>query len=201
MTANGFIFVGKILKIISTYRKSSIKTPGGFFNFGPSRGGLLERGSLFTKSSDKDIDFVVHFIDLPFCQPNFKSIEQLELLLLETSAALVSNDFADEIEYLKLYTMIMIVSSCYHEKGVLQQSNELGPRKFLPPNLQIALAWPSLPSPSTFWIAPRSLAPAEAYRFPRGTQHICILESQSGKVSGNPKISVPVFQEESSMYL
>ena len=43
------------------YRKSSIKPPGGLFNFGPSRGGLnregglLERGGLFTKSSDKDI--------------------------------------------------------------------------------------------------------------------------------------------------
>ena len=44
-----------------TYRKSSIKPPGGLFNFGPSRGGLnregglLERGGLFTKSKDKDI--------------------------------------------------------------------------------------------------------------------------------------------------
>ena len=41
--------------------KSSIKPPpGGLFNFGPSRGGLIERGliragALFTKSSDKDM--------------------------------------------------------------------------------------------------------------------------------------------------
>ena len=38
-----------------TYRKSSIKPPGGLFNFGPSRGGLNREGGLFTKSSDKDI--------------------------------------------------------------------------------------------------------------------------------------------------
>ena len=44
-----------------TYRKSSIKPPGGLFNVGRSRGGLnregglLERGGLFTKSNDKDI--------------------------------------------------------------------------------------------------------------------------------------------------
>ena len=49
------------LSICHRYRKSSIKPPGGLFNFGPSRGGLnregglLERGGLFTKSSDKDI--------------------------------------------------------------------------------------------------------------------------------------------------
>ena len=48
-------------KTENTYRKSSIKPPGGLFNFGPSRGGLnregglLERGGLFTKSSEKDI--------------------------------------------------------------------------------------------------------------------------------------------------
>ena len=41
-----------------------------------------------------------------------------------------SNDFADEIEYLKLLTMIVIVSSCYYEKGVFQQSNELDPKDF-----------------------------------------------------------------------
>ena len=39
-----------------TYRKSSIKPPGGgLFNFWPSRGGLNREGGLFTKSSDKDI--------------------------------------------------------------------------------------------------------------------------------------------------
>ena len=38
------------------YRKSSIKPPGGLFNFGPSRGGgLIREGGFFTKSSDKDI--------------------------------------------------------------------------------------------------------------------------------------------------
>ena len=47
--------------LIFTYRKSSIKPPGGLFNFGPSRGGLnregglLESGGLFTKSSETDI--------------------------------------------------------------------------------------------------------------------------------------------------
>ena len=56
---------------------------------------------------------------------NFKAYEQLELLLLEALAVLTSNDFADEIEYLKLLTMMVIVSSRYHEKSVVQQSNEL----------------------------------------------------------------------------
>ena len=38
------------------YRKSSIKSPGGLFNFGLYRGGRLNRaGGLFIKSSDKDI--------------------------------------------------------------------------------------------------------------------------------------------------
>ena len=37
------------------YRKCSINPPGGLFNFGPSRGGLIREGGLFTKSSDKDI--------------------------------------------------------------------------------------------------------------------------------------------------
>ena len=69
----------------------------------------------------------MHFIDLRFNQPNFKAYEQLELLLLEALAALAYNDFADEIEYLILLTMMVIVSSCYHEKGVFQQSNELDP--------------------------------------------------------------------------
>ena len=41
---------------------------------------------------------------------------------------LASNDLADEIEYLKLLTMMVIVSSC-HEKSVFQQCNELDPRK------------------------------------------------------------------------
>ena len=44
--------------------------------------------------------------------------------------ALVSNDFADETEYLKLLTMMVIVSSCYYEKGIFQQSNELDPKNF-----------------------------------------------------------------------
>ena len=53
------------------------------------------------------LDFVVHFVDLPLNNPNLKACEQLELLLLEALAALVSNDVADEIEYLKLLTMMM----------------------------------------------------------------------------------------------
>ena len=44
--------------------------------------------------------------------------------------ALESNDFAYEIEYLKLLTMMVIISSCYYEKGVLQLSNELDPKNF-----------------------------------------------------------------------
>ena len=43
---------------------------------------------------------------------------------------LESNDFADEIEYLKLLAMMVIVSSRNYEKGVFQQSNELDPKKF-----------------------------------------------------------------------
>ena len=62
------------------------------------------------------LDFEAHFIDLRFNQPNFKAYEQLELLLLETLAALASNNFADEIEYLKLLTMMVMVSSYYHRK-------------------------------------------------------------------------------------
>ena len=62
------------------------------------------------------LDVVVHFVDP---------------LLLEALAALASDDFADEIEYLKLITMMVIVSSCYYEKGVFQQSNELDPKNCL----------------------------------------------------------------------
>ena len=32
-----------------TYRKSSIKPPGGLFNFGPSRGGLNREGGLLER--------------------------------------------------------------------------------------------------------------------------------------------------------
>ena len=77
------------------------------------------------------LDFVVHFIHLGFNQPDFKAYEQLELLLLEALAALASNDFADEIEHMKLLMMVM-VSSCYYEKGVFQQSNERDPENFYP---------------------------------------------------------------------
>ena len=73
---------------------------------------------------------VVDFIDLRLSQPNFKAYEQLELLLLEALAVLASNEFADEFRYLKQPSMMVIVSSCYHEKGVFQQGNELDPRKF-----------------------------------------------------------------------
>ena len=73
--------------------------------------------------------------------------------------ALVSNDFADETEYLKLLTMMMICSSRCYKKGVFQQSNELDPKIFPglhSPDPQVTLAWRSLPSPSTSWIAPWS---------------------------------------------
>ena len=45
--------------------------------------------------------------------------------------AMASNDFAGEIECLKLLTMMVIVLSCNYEKGVFQKSNELDPKKFL----------------------------------------------------------------------
>ena len=117
MEANGFIFVGKILKLL-----------------------VLSRLKEKLKFS---LDFAVHFIDLRFNQPNFKAYELLELLLLEALAALAFNDLADEIEYLKLLTMMVIVSSCYHEKGVFQQSSVLDPRKFFrghSPRLPILLS-------------------------------------------------------------
>ena len=86
----------------------------------------------------------VHFIDLRFNQPNFEACEQLELLLLDAMAALASEDFADEIEYLKLLTMMVIVSSRYYEKGVFQQSNEVDPKNVFrglrPTDPQLALA-------------------------------------------------------------
>ena len=44
----------KIIEM-SICRKSSIKAPGGLFNFGPCRGRLNREGGLFTKSNDKDI--------------------------------------------------------------------------------------------------------------------------------------------------
>ena len=61
----------------------------------------------------------------------FSNIEQLELLILVALAALASDDFVDETEYLKLLTMVVIVSSCCHEDGVFHQSKEFDPRKFL----------------------------------------------------------------------
>ena len=77
-------------------------------------------------------------MDLRFNQPNFKAYEQLELLILE---ALAANDFADEIGYFKLFTTMVIFSSCYYEKGVFQQSNELDPKTFLR----------GLPGPSNYY--------------------------------------------------
>ena len=74
--------------------------------------------------------FLVDFMDLRFNQPNFKACEQLELLLLEAFQALASNDSADEIEYLKLLTIMVIVSSYYYERGAIKLSNKLDPKKF-----------------------------------------------------------------------
>ena len=68
---------------------------------------------------------------------NFKAYVQLELLFLEAVVVLASNDFADEIEYLKLLTMMVIVASRYHEKSVVQQSNELDSKKFLDPQVPL----------------------------------------------------------------
>ena len=45
-----FIIVGCVF-----YRKNSIKPPGAYLIADHSEGGLLERGGLFTNSSDKDI--------------------------------------------------------------------------------------------------------------------------------------------------
>ena len=55
---------------------------------------------------------------------------------LQALAALVSNDFADEIEYLKLLTMydgdslFMLLRKGQQSKGIFQQSNELDPINF-----------------------------------------------------------------------
>ena len=76
------------------------------------------------------LNCAVNSIALRFNQPNFKAYKQLELLLFEALAALASNDFAVEIDYSKLLTMMVIVSSCYYENGVFQQSNELEPKIF-----------------------------------------------------------------------
>ena len=60
------------------------------------------------------LDFVLHFINLRFNQPNFEAYEQLELLLFEALAALTaltSNDFADEIEYLNPYFILLKLNS------------------------------------------------------------------------------------------
>ena len=46
--------------------------------------------------------------------------------------ALSSNDSADEIEYLKLLNVMVIVYPCYYEKGVFWQSNELDPETSVP---------------------------------------------------------------------
>ena len=46
------------------------------------------------------IHLMIHSIDQRFSQPSFKAHEQLELVLLKTLAA---NDFADELEYLKMH--------------------------------------------------------------------------------------------------
>ena len=50
------------------YRKSSIKPPGGLFNFQPSRGGLIreEGEGLFTKSSEKNIFGSFSFLIIPY---------------------------------------------------------------------------------------------------------------------------------------
>ena len=91
----------------------------------------LELKPLKTTSPIEALDLVVYFVDLRFNQPNFNAYKQLELLLLHALAVLASNDFADKIEYLKLLTMTVIVSSCYYKKSVFQQSNELDLNKSL----------------------------------------------------------------------
>ena len=112
MATNGFIFVCEVLKIISTYSTEREAENG------------IVKGETKTIHIEA-LDFVVHFIDLPFNQPNFKAYEELELLLLKALAALASNDFADEIQCVKLLTMLLKVSSRYYKKNVFQQSNEL----------------------------------------------------------------------------
>ena len=39
------LYIIRPVNVGKAYRKSSIKPPGGLFNFGPSRGGLIERGA------------------------------------------------------------------------------------------------------------------------------------------------------------
>ena len=84
--------------------------------------------------------FVVH-LDLQFSQPNFKAYKQLQLLLLGVLTALASDDFADEIEFLKLLAMMVIVSSRYYEKSIFQQqSNDLDPKSPQIPKLHLLSA-------------------------------------------------------------
>ena len=54
---------------------------------------------------------------------------------------LVSDDFADEIDYMKLITITLIVASFYYEKGIFQQSNGLDPRKFSSSFSDMVYSW------------------------------------------------------------
>ena len=108
---------------------------------------------------------MVHFIDLRFNQPNFKAYEEFELLLLEALVALASHDLADETEYLKFVTILVIVFSCHYERAFSSNPTSLILNKFpgaAPPSPQVTLAQHLLPSLSTFWIAPRFLKSEEA---------------------------------------
>ena len=55
--------------------------------------------------------------------------------------ALAPNDFADEMENLRLLKMMVIVYSSYYEKGVSRQSNDLDPKIFSgPPSFHLFCA-------------------------------------------------------------
>ena len=89
------------------------------------------------------LDFVVHFIDLRFNQSNFKACKQLELLLFEALAVLASNDFAVEIEYLKLLTTMMIVLRVIMKRAFSSNPMSVIPKNFSgsgPPDPQATLA-------------------------------------------------------------
>ena len=105
LAKSGLVFVGKILKLGAV---------------------IVKFKTIYIEA----LDFVVQFRDLRFNQPNCKACEQLELLLLEALAASASNDFADEIEYVNLLTMMVIVSLRYYKRAFSSNPMSLIPKKF-----------------------------------------------------------------------
>ena len=91
----------KLLKMLE-YRKSSIKPPGGLFNFGPSRGGFnreggfLERGA-YSQNQAKRIYLVAfQFLYSIFCGfntqfsgSNYNSTQFLSQIILKSTCKVV----------------------------------------------------------------------------------------------------------------